>query len=137
MADQTRATFTLDPGGIADAVTPVFRQVVEDFLRKTAAQAKVNTPVRTGFLGRSIEEEPVNEVSPLRFEGGVTATAHYAAAVHEGTRPHVIRPRRAGGVLAFDMGGRTVFARSVNHPGTRARPFLLNAANTVAGQMLH
>lgn len=41
------------------------------------------------------------------------------------TAPHVIEPR-AGNVLAFEMGGQTIFARRVNHPGSKipARPFM-------------
>lgn len=39
-----------------------------------------------------------------------------------GTRPHVIRPKR-GKALRFQTGGRVVFARRVNHPGTPARPW--------------
>ena len=41
------------------------------------------------------------------------------------TRPHVILPRRAA-VLAFELGGRTVFSKKVNHPGSviPARPVL-------------
>ena len=40
----------------------------------------------------------------------------------EGTRPHVILPRRAR-VLRFEVGGDLVFAHRVNHPGTKARLF--------------
>jgi len=61
--------------------------------------------------------------------------------VDEGTRPHVIRPKSAGGVLAFPSssapktrpgslkstagtrGSVDVFTRKVNHPGTKAREF--------------
>lgn len=43
----------------------------------------------------------------------------YAHIVSGGQRPHVITPRRPGGVLVFDVGGRTVFARRVNHPGAQ------------------
>lgn len=46
--------------------------------------------------------------------------------VHNGTPPHIIRPRRAS-VLRFQVGGRTVFARVVNHPGYRGDPFLTRA----------
>lgn len=50
-------------------------------------------------------------------------TAPHAPYVFGPTRPHVIRPRSAR-VLAFPSGagggGKIVFARRVNHPGTRA-----------------
>lgn len=98
--------------------------------RQIAAQAKADVPVRTGNLGRSIQEDPIRFVGPFRVETGVTARANYAAAVHEGTKPHVIKPRNAS-VLAFPIGGKMVFAKSVRHPGTRARPFLRNAAERV------
>ena len=65
----------------------------------------------------------------------MTATAHarYAGFVHEGTRPHVIFPRRAR-ALRFNVAGRTVFAAKVNHPGTKPRPFLREAAAEVAAR---
>ena len=57
--------------------------------------------------------------------------AEYAVYVHEGTRPHVIRPRNKQ-VLAFNGREGRVFAREVHHPGTRARPFLRNALESEA-----
>ncbi|HEX9994494.1 MAG TPA: hypothetical protein VGB14_16310 [Acidimicrobiales bacterium] len=54
---------------------------------------------------------------------GLTATARAATEqagfTNDGTRPHRIVPRNAK-VLAFDVGGVTVFARYVDHPGTPA-----------------
>lgn len=47
----------------------------------------------------------------------------YAAPVHEGSRPHKIVPRKAK-ALKFNVGGRTIFAKSVWHPGTTANPFI-------------
>jgi hypothetical protein len=48
----------------------------------------------------------------------------YALLHHEGTRRHTIRPRNPGGVLRFVKDGRVIFARSVNHPGTRPNKYL-------------
>lgn len=53
-----------------------------------------------------------------------------ALMYHEGTRPHVILPRNAK-VLAFDVGGTTVFAAKVNHPGTPATKWLARALESV------
>lgn len=55
----------------------------------------------------------------------------YAPYVNDGTRPHIIRPRTKQ-ALRFRVGGRTVFAKVVHHPGTRARPFLDDALRQVA-----
>jgi hypothetical protein len=44
------------------------------------------------------------------------------------TRPHTILPRTAS-VLAFPVGGRTVFARAVHHPGTKGHHVFDTALN--------
>lgn len=41
-----------------------------------------------------------------------------------GTRPHVIEPRDPDGVLAFEIDGKTVFAKKVLHPGTKPLGFV-------------
>lgn len=97
--------------------------------RRIANQARADVPVRTGNLGRTIGELP-QTYTPYRVSGGVEATADYAAAVHEGSRPHRINAR-PGGALRFMWGGVETFRRSVWHPGTRARPFLRNAGTRV------
>lgn len=99
--------------------------------RRIANQARVDVPVRTGNLGRRIKEGEIRTVRPRVVSGSVGDDAHYAAPVHEGARPHVIRPKRAK-ALRFEIGGRVVFARLVRHPGMRGRPFLRNAGERVA-----
>lgn len=51
--------------------------------------------------------------------------------VHNGTPRHLIRPRRANGMLRFRMNGQVVFARVVNHPGYEGNPFLTDALRDV------
>lgn len=97
--------------------------------RRIANQARADVPVRTGNLGRTIGELP-QVYTPYHVSGGVEATADYAAAVHEGSRPHYIRARRAQ-ALRFMWHGQETFRRSVWHPGTRSRPFLRNAGQRV------
>lgn len=93
-------------------------------------RAKVLAPVDTGRLRASIRVESRRTLA-LRSVYTVGSDVEYAAMVNDGTRPHVIRPRRAQ-VLRFQAGGQVVFARVVNHPGTRARPFLDRALREVA-----
>lgn len=94
------------------------------------AVAKRNCPVRTGELRESGKVDGVSGKGNYRAEGAVSFTAPYAVFVHEGTRPHVIRPRRAR-ALRFEMDGRVIFAAHVNHPGTAPNPFLANAVRQV------
>ncbi|MDJ1137926.1 hypothetical protein [Streptomyces iconiensis] len=64
-------------------------------------------------------------------ELSATITSRHPATVYvvNGTVPHIIRPvsRKA---LRFNVGGRTVFAKVVNHPGTRPNDFLTKALRT-------
>lgn len=48
---------------------------------------------------------------------------HQTGYQEYGTRPHVITPKRAR-ALRFVSGGQVVFARRVNHPGTKATRFI-------------
>lgn len=101
------------------------------FIRQVVTTAQSTTaPIRTGQMSRAIEADPVQRTG-MRVDSGVTVRVPYAASVHEGARPHVIRPRFAR-ALRFEIGGQVVFARKVNHPGNAANPFLRNAVHRVA-----
>lgn len=107
----------------------------------TVRGAKIRVPRRTSNLGRTIQPGLLTDE-----QATVVVTADYAAAVELGSKPHLIRPRpgrigRNGRPAALAWGGarrlsgslRTgaspeFFARWVNHPGTRPRPFLRPAA---------
>lgn len=56
----------------------------------------------------------------------VSVNSAYGAYVDQGTRPHVILPRRSK-FLAFQKDGQWVFARRVNHPGTKPTFFFTHA----------
>ncbi|MGW3565136.1 hypothetical protein ACWDSL_14795 [Streptomyces sp. NPDC000941] len=77
-----------------------------------------------GSMGRYISWKIQDGPGGLR---GVIVCDHPAVRyVLNGTRPHIIRPRRSK-VLRFDVDGRTVFAAYVRHPGTRPNNFLARA----------
>lgn len=90
--------------------------------QRVVNRAKILAPVDTGRLRASIRGE-ARRTWTLRPQYTVGSDVDYAAMVHDGTRPHEIRPRQAQ-VLRFRVGSRWVYARVVHHPGTRARPFL-------------
>lgn len=100
------------------------------FVSTVSSVAKGLAPVRTGRLKASIHPDAVRRTGPWSLNTGISADAPYAAPVHEGARAHVIRPRNAR-ALRFEIDGRVVFARRVNHPGQRAQPFLRNAVHRV------
>jgi hypothetical protein len=55
----------------------------------------------------------------------ITASTSYALAHHEGTKPHLIAPKKKDAVLRFS--GRTgvsIHARIVRHPGTKPNKYL-------------
>jgi len=56
----------------------------------------------------------------------------YAPYLELGTKPHKIYPKSPGGVLHWTDESGDHFAKSVNHPGTRAYKFLENPSYTVA-----
>lgn len=86
------------------------------------ADAKRIVPVVTHTLQRSI----TSTVSNGGLVGQVGTNVPYARYVEEGTGPHEIRPRNAR-VLAFKVGGKMIFAMSVQHPGSKGRFYMRRA----------
>lgn len=62
------------------------------------------------------------------YVGDLDDSVPHARFHHDGTRPHQIRPVRAKMLRFTVAGGQVVFARVVNHPGTKANPYLVDAA---------
>lgn len=113
-------------------LTNASRSELREAARQVVNRARVLCPVDTGRLRASIRAEQPRFFS-LRGSVTVGSDVEYAGFVNDGTKPHRIRPRNAK-VLRFNVGGRTVFARVVNHPGTKAKPFLDRALREVAAQ---
>lgn len=88
------------------------------------------------FKPRSGELQAKTRWIPFRGRSiKIQNTAPHNHFVEYGTKPHVIRPRRKGGSLRFVVKGKVVFAKRVNHPGTRPLKFLYRAT-TAAGRIL-
>lgn len=97
---------------------------IESRLRRTS-------PVDTG----NMRAKTTAVATPTATGAQITikVDTDYAHIVRKGQRPHVIRPRTEGGVLAFRSGGRLVFARSVNHPGAQPRTWWDDALRDLPG----
>jgi HK97 gp10 family phage protein len=78
------------------------------------ADAKRRAPVKDGFLRGSIASRVDRETATIYTD------IEYAQAVEYGTRPHIITVKSAR-VLSD---GKRVFGTSVNHPGTKAQPYM-------------
>lgn len=126
------ARVRLDRAQLNRTIRGASRAELETTSRQVMNRAKVLTPVDTGRLRASIQIESRRTLT-LRSVYTIGTNVSYAGYVHDGTRPHRINPRNANGVLRFRMGGRIVYARYVNHPGTQARPFLDRALREIAG----
>ena len=78
-----------------------------------------NRSVKTGHLWRHISTKVGNMEVTVH-----TSNVKYARLVEEGTRPHIIRPKNKK-ALYWEGARRPV--RSVRHPGSKAKPFLIPA----------
>jgi hypothetical protein len=98
--------------------------------RRVLNRAKVLAPVDTGRLRSSGRMDiKITAVGPT---GSVTFPVSYARYVHEGTRAHVIRAKTKKVLRFKGRGGGWVFAKKVNHPGTKKREFVEQALREIA-----
>lgn len=124
------ARIRLDTAQLNRQIRGASRTELETAARQVVNRAKVLAPVDTGRLRSSIRVE-ARRTFTLRSVYTIGSDVEYADMVHGGTKPHIIRPKTKQ-VLRFKVGGKTVFARVVKHPGTKARPFLDRALREVA-----
>lgn len=92
-------------------------------------RARILAPVDTGRL-RSSGRIEYSGFFTFRPKATIVFDVDYAEAVHNGARPHIIRPKNAK-ALRFRINGRVVYARVVHHPGTKGKPFLDRALREV------
>jgi len=117
---------------------PILQKAIEGtgFVFQKNTMRNNPVPYRTGNLLMSFRFR--SKPGEARW----SPTANYAQFVEFGTRPHVIMPRNrkmlrwnagSGGRYVTSRSGRQryqsgqssfVFAQKVNHPGTRAQPFM-------------
>lgn len=98
---------------------------VGKFLRKRAvilqALAQRQVGVKTGALKKSIRYQIVRDSKGLLATVG--SGNRIALMHHNGTKPHIILPKRAQ-TLRFYSHGRIVYSKMVHHPGTKPNKYL-------------
>jgi len=121
-----------------------FKAVINDSTNQLAKRAKLNirnqtmrSKVKSGNLIRRIQPSIFNN----GLTGEVVSKASYSEAVEKGTRPHPIsirnkkvlagpyRGRPAGWIVSKTSRamGFATYGKRVQHPGTKARPFMYPA----------
>ncbi|EMF20424.1 hypothetical protein H114_32814 [Streptomyces gancidicus BKS 13-15] len=115
---------TVDPGRLLRMVRArggIAHRVMTTRTRRIANIAAAEAPGRMGdYVDWEVRQGPRGLQGVVRCDH---PAVHY---VLRGTRPHLIRPRRAR-ALRFQADGQTVFSQLVRHPGTRPNPFLQRA----------
>lgn len=100
-------------------ITPELAQATLKAATVITAAAKREAPVATGRLRRSISYQAGGEARYI-----VAPAVPYAVAVHNGSKPHIIRPTNK---RALWWKGALHPVKSVRHPGNRANPFMTRA----------
>lgn len=104
---------------------PVYNHF-EKITNQVVMLAKAQVGVQTGALQGSIS----GSVKAGRsVSSRVVASDSKAMMHHEGTKPHLIKPR--GQTLAFSNRGKIVYTRIVRHPGTKPNRFLTDSLRAV------
>jgi len=89
--------------------------------RVVVALAKSQVGVRTGALRPSIHMRHLRDPRGQYLKIG--SELPYALLHHEGSRPHVIRPKQAK-LLKFVTRGQMIMTHVVKHPGTAPNRYL-------------
>lgn len=99
-------------------------QLVQDAAKKQIRMGRVRSG--SGSAGTNLRNTVIKRV--VKHGDGIAlivgSYSPIALLHHNGTRPHVILPKRAK-ILAFPASsGGVIFARKVNHPGTKPNRYL-------------
>ncbi|MFB7114819.1 hypothetical protein [Streptomyces sp. NPDC056291] len=114
----------LEPGRLARMLRMRNGIVERRLVARTSRVAAIARAEAPGSMGRHIDWH-IKE-GPRGLQAVITCSHPAVRYVIEGTRPHIVRPRRAKS-LRFEVGGHVVFSAYARHPGTRPNPFLQRA----------
>ena len=87
--------------------------------RNAMSNLASNGSVKTGHLRRSISVDMGNLEATIH-----TSNVKYAVMVEKGTKAHIIKPKNK---KALYWKGASHPVKQVNHPGSKAKPYLIPA----------
>ena len=105
--------------GLPDEIKDDIREVVKNSAFNIERNAKSSASVKTGHLRRSISTKMGDMEATIH-----TSNLKYAPMVEFGTRPHIIRAKNK---KALYWKGAAHPVKQVNHPGSKAKPYLIPA----------
>ena len=115
--------FVIDLKGTSEDIRSDIQKVLKKSGFNIEARAKRNISnngsVKTGHLRRGITTDIGNMEVTVH-----TSNIKYARGVEEGTRPHTLRAKNK---KALYWKGAKHPVKSVRHPGSKAKPFLIPA----------
>ena len=111
--------FSVDVGKLSDKTKGNVQKVLNNTGFKIETKAKGNVPVDTGHLRRGITTK-IGDMEVIVH----TSNIKYARGVEFGTRPRLIKPKNK---KALYWKGAKHPVKTVNHPGSKAKPYLIPA----------
>lgn len=88
------------------------------------AGARAQAGFKTGKLKASIHKRHSKSITGQSLWIG--SELNYAYAHHQGTRPHLITPKKGSELVFVGRSRVLVHTRAVHHPGTKPNPYLTN-----------
>lgn len=116
---------------LEDNYNAVMGQILKESAIKCEEIVRREAPVDTGKL-----RQEIHHFTKGNFQSGVQTKNQYWVHVEYGTAPHTIKPAN-GKLLKFKgKNGEYVYAKKVNHPGTRANPFVQRSVNKMCSGII-
>ena len=100
---------------------------IGNFVRSEASNRCITGEYLDGRVGGNLKTSIGYVVNESRKMVQIGTNVDYAIYVEKGTPKHLILPKNARVLSWMGPAGR-VFSMKVNHPGTKAQPFLTPAA---------
>lgn len=109
-------------------------EVVQDSLKDLGYQVLLNCSNDRSFNGVRLKNSVTFSKKSKNSIQTKTNLKH-ASYLNDGTAPHVIKPRRKKALRFVSSSGNIVFAKKVNHPGTKATHWFDNANKNAFNQI--